>query len=186
MFTVLSACFVVPGILELRRYDIACQPVLQKRVCEAARDNQPERLNKLIHAGADPDSTMEDANGNMLGALTYASIEGNEQCVEVLLKCGASPSGAGDGTSGGTTALDYVVLHNRIAIMARLLNAGANAHYVTWASTDKLVLTHNYAMAELLLKAGLDRLTYDSFMDMSSKSKDTRMLSLLKKYPPAD
>ena len=183
-FTLIIALFVMPGIFRLRHYDITSQPALQTKVCKAARDNKPEELAKLIASGADPDSNMKNPEGVMEGALSYACAAGNEKCVDILLKAGASPIGAGEATESGITALDHAVLHGRVSIVKRLLQYGANPNSPVSLVSENLVTSHNYEIAEMLLKSGMSQTVFDSCVDKSKERKDVRMLALLKKYKP--
>ena len=185
-FTLLVALFVVPGIFGLRHYDIASRPGMQTKVCKAARDNKPEALAKLIAEGADPDAAMQNPEGDMIGALSYACIAGNEKCVDILLNAGASPIGAGEGTRGGITALDHAVLHGRVSIVKKLMQHGANPNWPTSLVSQNIVASHNYEIAELLLKSGMSKTVYDSCVYESKECKDVRMLKVLKKYKPGD
>ncbi len=179
-----GAVHVGPRLKDLSRYDRVSQPDMQKEVCDAVQLNRPEDLVKLLQAGADPDSMITNEKGNSVGALVLAVMNNNEKCVDLLLKWGATPVGAGMAVDGFVTALDHAVGQNNFAIARKLIAAGASPNNPDSNAVEYATQNDNYAMAEFLFQQGLNKREYDNCDAVLKQYSKARMLALLHKYKP--
>ena len=183
-FTALGASHVLLRLPSLRRYDWAHQPSIQRQVCEAAWDNKPEVLKQLISSGADPDSMLVDGQPDNAGALSLAVAENNDKCVDILLRSGATPEGAGAEFGFGITALDHAVAANNLLMVRKLLSAGADPNSQR-SRAAILAFRNNFTeAAELLLQTGLSTRTFQACESGLKEDNNTGMLELLHKYKP--
>lgn len=115
----------------------------------AAQMQQPDILEQLLAAGANPESAA--TNGDK--ALHIATTNGDIASLQILLNHRADVNSQANGTG----ALIKAILTNRKACAELLLQAGANANEVTANGDTPLICAikaGNTAMAELLLAHG--------------------------------
>ncbi|KOO31586.1 hypothetical protein Ctob_004326, partial [Chrysochromulina tobinii] len=93
-----------------------------KAVFEAARYGNEAELTRLIGLGGNVNWRNPDVHGGT--ALMYASINGHEGCVCILLASEAIEVNATE--VNRWTALHYAAIEGRLAIAKRLLEGGAD------------------------------------------------------------
>ncbi len=100
----------------------------------AAIKNHLEVVRLLLQQA---DIRVNEKTGNGLTALSAAAREGHEEVVRLLLEKGADPDIS---LKDGTSPLHFACVYRHPAILAMLLDAGADIHQVTSLSGEELTV----------------------------------------------
>lgn len=124
-------------------------PLLSEEYQAALRTADPQKLEKLLDAGASPNA--RDAQGNT--PLLHAAAYGDLACLQLLLKRGADVNGANH--EGATALMRAAYDADKIAL---LLAHGAEVNAQSRLGTTALMLAarpaHSHRAVELLLARG--------------------------------
>jgi ankyrin repeat protein len=116
-------------------------------------------------------------------ALTQAIDAGNKECVDILLKNGASPEGAGIVYAPvPTSPLSAAVKHNDLATVGKLISAGVDTTTADTYALDDAFNRKKYDIVELFLRTGIARTKYDALANAARGENDPNMIALLGKY----
>jgi ankyrin repeat protein len=115
----------------------------------AARDDRADVVTDLVRRGMDPNTS--DASGTTL--LMFAVRNGNDELLEFLLRNRANTLKQ---NKYGDTAITIAALGGRLAMMRRLVEAGANISSPGWNALHYAAFNGHANIVQYLIAKGAD------------------------------
>ena len=146
--SVLSVAFSLSALVATASLAVAAEP--DRRLVNAAADQDKALLRSLLKQGVDPNATRADG----ATALLWAAHWDDGETADLLLRAGAKVNSADD---HGVTPLAQAAENRSLPMVERLLKAGANPNAVEISGlTPLMVATHtgNIEIVKTLLAHG--------------------------------
>lgn len=165
---------------------------------QAAWHNQADVIRRILSTDYDPLKDLKLNNQHVHSALEQAAIQGNDECLQLLLDAGADPNYAPDSSEyrscdltgkDGKTPLLQAIRSGKLSTVQALVEAGAKVNRKTQAHRRPLAVAEDLQRDDIVvyLKAQGAQHIQPSELDLeqvASRGFAARVDELLQENPP--